>query len=127
MGSSCCTLSNALPGQQMPALAAQAQPQPERSIRCSDCGHGITSPRFAMEAKGAHEHTFRNPAGYSFHVLCFAAADGCQVVGPATLDATWFSGYAWSLALCGECQRHLGWAYDQDEERFFGLIATRLS
>lgn len=127
MGETSGTCLNALPGQEIPSVEEWAAPQPERSLVCSECTASITSCRSAIDVQGSHEHTFRNPAGYSFHVLCFSAAPGCLVVGPPTQEATWFQGYAWSFALCAACQRHLGWSYSRGESRFFGLIATRLS
>lgn len=102
--------------------ADDAAPRLDPVVRCRSCGHAITRPGAATEVLGAHEHTFRNPAGYSFHVLCFDEAPGCLTLGPATLAATWFPGYAWALAVCGGCHEHLGWSYGA----FFGLIATRL-
>jgi hypothetical protein len=106
-------------------LKPEPAPQPDPIVRCRACSHAITSQRQAIEVNRAHEHTFRNPAGYSFHVLCYRQAPGALRTGtPTTLD-TWFPGYAWSYALCQECQVHLGWFF-QGEDGFAGLIATRL-
>lgn len=80
-----------------------------------------------MEVNGAHEHTFRNPAGYSFHVVCYSEAPGSLRAGEPTSLASWFPGYEWCYALCGECHTHLGWWFEsRDEASFAGLIATRL-
>ncbi|MGE0491522.1 MAG: cereblon family protein [Vulcanimicrobiota bacterium] len=109
------------------ALDAQPALEPVRAIVCRACGAAVTSSRQAIEIDGRHEHTFRNPAGYSFHVLCFREAPGVRAMGAPTTEACWFAGYAWSLALCGECQQHLGWRYSSAEQSpFHGLIATRL-
>lgn len=96
--------------------------QTQKSVRCKSCGYVITSPAFAIEP---HEHTFRNPAGYSFHVLCYSDAPGTADAGEATKEASWFSGYAWTFAVCVQCHNHLGWWYS-GQNRFAGLIATRL-
>lgn len=96
-----------------------------KQVLCAGCQHPVTSPGQAIDMGGAHEHTFRNPAAYSFHVLCYAEAPGAIVVGDPTPEASWFGGYAWSFALCGRCQQHLGWRY-VGPRTFFGLIATRL-
>lgn len=109
-----------------PTSLTQVQPKPEKAIVCRACGHVVTHKRFQHEINGAHEHTFRNPAAYSFHLVCYSEAPGCVVEGPATTDATWFAGYAWSFALCGGCQQHLGWWYAGRNGSFAGLIATRL-
>lgn len=109
------------------AREADPLPDPEKVVRCRECGHAITRSREAIERGGGHEHTFRNPAGYSFHVVIYARAPGCVCAGRPTLEATWFPGFAWCFALCGECRHHLGWRYARGEqEAFFGLIATRL-
>jgi len=94
----------------------------KKTVRCKNCQFEITSPSFAIEP---HEHTFRNPAGYSFHVLCYSQAPGAANVGDQTTDASWFPDYAWTFAVCVQCQNHLGWWY-YGKDRFAGLIATRL-
>jgi len=100
----------------------QEKEQPQKSIFCRQCGHIITSHSLAVQP---HENTFRNPAGYSFHVLSFSDAPGAAEVGDATEFATWFSGYAWSYALCQKCKAHIGWWFS-GKDSFVGLIATRL-
>lgn len=100
-----------------------------RAIHCAECSHLITSPKYATSVDGGQERTFRNPAGYSFHVLCFSQADGCVVKGsPSTADS-WFRDTAWAFAFCQQCGQHLGWHYTrlQGAHPFFGLIATRLT
>lgn len=94
-------------------------------VLCSSCQHALTSPKHAIEMGGAHEHTFRNPVAYSYHVLCYSEAPGCLRVGEPTSEASWFPGCAWSFALCGGCQQHVGCHY-VGARSFFGLIATRL-
>ena len=104
------------------------QTQPSRSIHCAECSHFVTSPSHATSVDGAHERTFRNPGGYSFHVLCFSEAGGCEVKGRPTTDASWFEGTAWAFAFCKGCGQHLGWHYSRREgEPFFGLVAPRLT
>jgi hypothetical protein len=56
---------------------------------------------------------FSNPAGVVFRVLTFTRIrDDADVEGPASTDATWFAGYAWSALHCSSCGCHLGWRYD---------------
>ncbi len=99
-----------------------SESQSQRTVRCMNCEHEITNPAFAIEP---YEHTFRNPAGFSFHVVCYSDAPGAADVGVPTTLATWFPGYAWSFAICMQCQNHLGWWYS-GKDRFAGLIASRL-
>jgi hypothetical protein len=94
-------------------------------IRCARCRHLVTAGRHAIEAGGSHTHTFRNPAGWSYQVGCYADAPGAAPVGPATTDHSWFPGYAWRLAHCDGSGRHLGWWF-VGGDAFAGLITTRL-
>jgi hypothetical protein len=103
-------------------LNEQSELQEQKSILCKNCTHVITSPALAVQP---HEHTFRNPVGYSFHVLCFSDAPGADDAGSPTLAATWFPDYAWSFAVCQQCRQHIGWWWS-GRDRFIGLIAQRL-
>ncbi|MDZ4836867.1 MAG: cereblon family protein [Candidatus Melainabacteria bacterium] len=94
----------------------------EKSVFCKKCGHEITKATFVVEP---HDHTFRNPAGYSFHVLCYSDAPGAANVGLPTTEASWFKDHAWTFAICNQCTTHLGWWY-RGPTTFAGLIATRL-
>lgn len=108
------------------ALDKQEKPiqeeEPEKTIRCKNCDFDITRPSLAVEP---HEHTFRNPSGFSFHILCYSDADGTLNRGEPTLEHTWFPGYAWTYAICLKCGTHLGWWFT-GKDTFVGLIATRL-
>ncbi|MBI3927618.1 MAG: hypothetical protein HY319_18910 [Armatimonadetes bacterium] len=109
-----------------PSDATVPLPQRDETVRCSACTHTITHNRAAIEVDGSHEHTFRNPAGYSFHVLCFSEAPGCLTTGVPTSEASWFRGFQWCYSLCAACHQHLGWRYLSTQRSFEGLIATRL-
>ena len=98
-----------------------------RTTACGRCAAAITSQRHRIAVHGSHEHRFVNPAGFLFHIGCFAEAIGCAIVGPSSLEYPWFPGYAWRFALCGQCGRHLGWHFRSDgSEGFFGLILDRM-
>ena len=99
-----------------------SQDEKEKSIRCKSCNFDITEKSFAIQP---HEHTFRNPAGYSYHVLCFSDAQGAAEAGSPTDEASWFPGHVWTFAICKNCNNHLGWWYS-GKKRFVGLIAQRL-
>ncbi len=99
----------------------------ERAIVCAACAAPITSASHRMVSHGAHEHRFMNPAGLVFHIGCFDQAIGCTIVGPASREYAWFPGFAWRLALCGQCHVQLGWHFRDDAgDGFFGLILARL-
>jgi hypothetical protein len=105
---------------------AERQTRVDRAIVCAACAHRITSERQRVAVNGAHEHHCVNPAGYQFHIGCFRDAPGCTVWGAPTTEFTWFAGYAWCYALCGDCRAHLGWRFESDASGFFGLILARL-
>jgi hypothetical protein len=114
-------------GQPAEIPGSQAGTRSERAIVCAACAGAITSPRHRITVQGSHEHRFMNPAGYLFHIGCFAEAIGCVVLGPPSLEYPWFPGFAWRFALCAQCRQHLGWHFASDGgERFFGLILNRL-
>jgi hypothetical protein len=104
-----------------------AGPKTEPAILCRACGFVVTTARHRMAVQGTHEHRFMNPAGFLYHIGCFAEAVGCVTVGPASHEYPWFPGFAWRLALCGGCRGHLGWHFrGEDGVGFFGLILDRL-
>ncbi len=111
--------------QSSPQPVTEPKAQPEPTINCRQCGHLITRAKHKTEVEGQWEFTFRNPAGYSFHLQCYRQASGCLTAGHPTARDSWFPGCAWSLALCSGCQQHLGWHFS-GQEHFWGLIATRL-
>jgi hypothetical protein len=110
------------------AALTREKVQPQRPICCRSCGQVVAKRTDVGAEVEGNEHTFRNPAGYSFHVMVFSRAEGCRAVGPPTSEASWFPGSCWQIALCGECEVHLGWRFSGGEEgSFYGLIVTRLT
>jgi hypothetical protein len=97
-----------------------------RAILCAKCRHRVTGEEQRIEVGGSHTHRFFNPHGFLFHIGCFRQASGCGVRGAPTMEFTWFPGFAWSYALCGECGEHLGWCFQSMDSRFFGLVLNRL-
>lgn len=99
------------------------------SIFCAKCGHRVTRTRFRLQMNGQFEHVFFNPAGVMFEIQCFKEAPGAPDVGTPTTDHTWFPGYGWNFAICGNCTDNLGWCFkgDGDPQVFFGLIKQKLT
>lgn len=100
--------------------------QPEMAVTCRSCGHQLTYRRHLFQLQGSSEATFRNPAGYSFHVALFKEASGALVEGASFSEHSWFAGYNWSIGICGNCRSHIGWRFDGGDQ-FWGLIVTRLA
>lgn len=105
----------------------QVAPGEDDRVRCRGCASVVAQAADAVARGGRHEHTFRNPAGYSWTIRCFRDAEGCGSSGPLTDEATWFEGYEWCFATCTGCGRHLGWWYVGGSGSFIGLIATRIT
>lgn len=96
-----------------------------RAYWCAACLTRITDEDAAIAVAGDHRHAFVNPAGVAFEIGCFCEAR-CAVEGEPTLEHTWFAGRAWSYAVCANCRAHLGWCYEGEGARFYGLIVARL-
>jgi cereblon len=103
-----------------------------RLLLCAACSRpiGRTGAIFVPPGATAARNVFSNPGGRVFEVLALREAPGAVVVGAPTTDATWFSGYAWSHALCGRCSAHLGWRFGatsgSEPPAFFGLVTGAL-
>ena len=96
----------------------------ERAVRCGRCDHALTSEREKIEVAGRHAHTFMNPSGVIFHIVCYREVPGATIEGPHEKETSWFPDTAWQYANCERCRGQIGWAYVNLEggERFFGLI-----
>jgi hypothetical protein len=106
--------------------AVDVERQQDDRIRCARCRAVVTRGALAVERGGAHEHTFRNPAGYSWTIRCFSDASGCTTAGAFTAEHTWFAGYEWCYAPCAMCGCHLGWWFVGSGPSFVALIAPRI-
>jgi hypothetical protein len=112
--------------QQAGARVASAAKK-ERRLFCALCRQPVTHQEERMEVNGAHQHRCTNPGGYTFEIGCFHEAGGCIAVGAATDAHTWFKSYAWKIALCASCERHLGWRFQAPAGYFHGLILDRFT
>ncbi len=97
-------------------------------IYCAACSHVITYASEKTEVNGAHSHYCVNPHGFEFNVGCFANALGCDISGHPEAADSWFMGYVWRLASCGQCRVHLGWYFSAaaGEHYFYGLILDKI-
>ena len=108
-------------------IAADTGHAPEQRLLCSLCGFTITTMKMKIRIQDSHVHTFANPYGYLYRIGCFLAAPGCRVDPAESTDFTWFSGYAWSIEVCGRCHTHMGWRFRSGSSCFHGLVLDRLS
>ncbi len=103
------------------------KPEKENRLFCAACRHTVTHLDERIPVQGGHEHSFTNPHGVTYHIGCYREAAGCFAVGESTVEFSWFPGYAWRVALCANCQTHLGWRFQSGSEYFHGLIVNRLT
>ncbi len=102
-------------------------PAHEHRLFCARCRRVITTQDQRITVNGSHDHHCTNPHGLEFHIGCLGEARGCGASGAATMEYTWFHGYAWRMAHCAQCQTHLGWLFGSPTDSFYGLILDRLT
>ena len=98
----------------------------QKFICCSLCLQIITSYDQKIEANGLHHHTFANPEGIIYEIVCFKSAPGCEFLGDESFLWSWFQGYSWKVAVCKKCLTHIGWLFTSAKDTFCGLIDNRL-
>jgi hypothetical protein len=97
-----------------------------KRLICRACRSPITANEHRIEIEGSHVHLRTNPAGVDFELGCFDEAFGTVTVGPATTEHAWFGGHTWRYCACMYCGEHLGWLFEGEASRFYGLILDRL-
>ena len=116
------------PGQERQPTPETAAPDAEPAIRCAQCGLTVARPSARIAIQGAHRHTFANPAGIVYEIVCLHPVVGCGYIGPETDEFSWFAGYRWRIAVCGRCGIQLGWRFSSGGGHVFhGLILDRLA
>jgi hypothetical protein len=98
----------------------------DRAVVCDGCGHAVSSTAARIDVAGRHEHRCVNPHGFVFRIGCYREAPGMARRGLAVAEHSWFSGYAWQIALCSRCSAHLGWAFSGASPSFYALIVDRV-
>ena len=104
------------------AGSEQLQSEDDRSIYCAACRELLTRHSHAIERDGSHQHRFINPAGITYDIVLFSQVNS-HVFGEFEEAFSWFSSYAWRVALCPGCQQQIGWQYrNAHSPDFYGLI-----
>lgn len=55
---------------------------------CRNCHQRLTQPNERLNIQGRHRHTFANPNGVVFEVVCFSSARGFSFLGPPSMEFT---------------------------------------
>lgn len=95
-------------------------------VFCASCSHVIAHLQDRIEVNGSFEHTCTNPHGFVHHFGCHRDALGCAISGPPHAADSWFAGFIWQLASCGNCDQHMGWLFRRVDDQFYGLILDRI-
>lgn len=105
-------------------VVEQATQRPRKLIICLQCRHHLADADDALFVDGQHEYELANPHGIVHKFRCFRDALGCAIEGRPTAADTWFPGYTWRLASCGNCRTHLGWFFEASKS-FYGLLVIK--
>lgn len=109
-----------------PKLKEMVEDTDKSFVYCRMCSNVIARSSDRIEINGSHDHRFVNPYNIRFHIGCFAEALGCAISGERVAADTWFPGFQWRHATCGDCGQHLGWYFDRADDYFYGLILNRI-
>ena len=109
---------------------AEEAPSPEDEasrIVCRQCRQRLTQANHRLSVDGSHQHTFANPSGVVFEIVCYYPVSGITLVGSPSSEFAWFSGHTWQIGICATCRTHLGWLFRSPaNEVFYALIVDRI-
>lgn len=100
---------------------------------CLQCGQSVAHQQdvFSMSAEGL-QGTYCNVYGYVYETITIHKATGLRLQNtqPST-EYSWFPGYAWTVAACSRCRKHMGWFFtatkpDMKPRGFWGLCRRSL-
>jgi hypothetical protein len=99
---------------------------------CRRCGAELASEKACLEIMGRPiRATYKNPDGILCEIVTLVRAGNLVEIAEATLENTWFEGYAWRPVLCERCGLHLGWRYETEDpsrspSTFYGLLVEAM-
>lgn len=98
-----------------------------KMLTCTQCSEviGDTADIFSMSVEGP-QGTFVNPGGYVHEMLTLGKASNLTYYGRPSTEHSWFPGYAWTIANCSSCHRHMGWKFTATKrklkpQKFYGV------
>ena len=112
-------------GSKIKELILTEQSTPKEVLVCSRCKLPIADAEDRVEMEGGHEHLCMNSHGYSHHFRCYEEAPGCAILGEPTGADSWFPCFSWQIALCSQCEAHLGWLFT-GSDHFYGLLVNKI-
>jgi len=109
-----------------PQTADLKREAPEAWVRCRVCAAEVAKTSARTEVGPSDLHTFVNPEGEVFELVCFTRAPGARASGEPSLRFSWFPGHAWRFAHCRSCGFQLGWRFEGPSQ-FWGLMRRALT
>ncbi|XP_014241900.1 protein cereblon isoform X2 [Cimex lectularius] len=104
----------------------------QQQFNCQSCKVqiGLQQDVFAMSTEGT-QSTYVNPEGFLHDILTFLHAQNVALTSLPSSQFSWFPGYAWSIAVCSSCHRHIGWQFTSlsprlKPKKFWGLTRHSL-
>lgn len=101
-------------------------------LSCASCELYIAdkSDVFSLTLEGPMA-AYVNPGGHVHETMTIFKAQGLNLIGRASTVNSWFPGYAWTIAQCRHCHRHMGWKFTAAEPdlkpvKFWGLTRSAL-
>ncbi|XP_034232877.1 protein cereblon isoform X2 [Thrips palmi] len=100
---------------------------------CRQCGQHVAHQQdvFSMSVEGM-QGTYCNVYGYVYETVTIHKATGLRLQNaPPSTEFSWFPGYAWTVAACSRCRKHMGWHFtatspDMKPRGFWGLCRRAL-
>jgi len=103
------------------------------AMGCRRCGAKICdwSQAFCMSTEGPIS-AYVNPGGVVHETATFFQATNLALTGSSSTEHSWFPGYAWTIAVCACCMRHIGWRFTAVDSgavprQFWGLSRASLA
>lgn len=102
-------------------------------VRCNNCQTIIArrSDMLVMSTEGPLG-AYVNPGGYVHEIMTFYKANSLALIGRPSKEYSWFPGYAWTIANCATCEKHMGWLFTATNKKlkprsFYGIRSSQVA
>ncbi|XP_024458541.1 uncharacterized protein LOC7462291 isoform X1 [Populus trichocarpa] len=102
-------------------------------VQCKTCKTVIAqrSDMLVMSTEGPLG-AYVNSHGYVHEIMTLQKANGLALIGRATVEYSWFPGYAWTIAECASCETQMGWLFTATKKKlkpqsFWGIRSSQVA